>query len=149
MRKPDFRTCENKDADQCPHQLHRSAADKCLCFRYIDTVRRYSHAEISCLWWIWSETPKTSFLVTRLISYTKDKSIPTTAFKSIQHLSKLNFKVQHCVKLLKIIIKKIPHRYKIIAKLTNAKIGYDLLIYTDKTKTILKCIIQVGSDVNE
>ena len=35
MRKPDFRICENKDADQLRSYC---AADQRLCFRYIDTT---------------------------------------------------------------------------------------------------------------
>ena len=74
MRKPDFCICENKDADQC------------LCFRYMDsTIPLLPKSEISSLQpssvavqpglcRTWSETPKTSFLTTRLI-YKKEKNI--------------------------------------------------------------------------
>ena len=76
MRKPDFRTCENKDADQLRGNRE---ADQRLCFRYIDsTIPLLSIYEISSLYptcvvvqlglcWTWSETPKTGFLRTRLL----------------------------------------------------------------------------------
>ena len=45
MRKPVFRICENKDADQV-HGNHE--ADQCLCFRYTDsTIPLLSKVEIS------------------------------------------------------------------------------------------------------
>ena len=59
MRKPDFCICENKDADQLGGNRE---ADQRLCFHYTDsdcTARFVS---------TWSETPKTGFLRTRLIS---------------------------------------------------------------------------------
>ena len=75
MRKPAFCICENKGADQ----LHSNrAADKSLCFRYIDsTIPLLSKSKFSGLWpsvvmqpglnqiQTWSETPKTGFLTTR------------------------------------------------------------------------------------
>ena len=76
MRKPAFCICENKDADQL---LGNREADQRLCFRYTDsTMLLLPKCEISCLWpssvtvqpglfRTWSETPKTSFLTTRLI----------------------------------------------------------------------------------
>ena len=77
MRKPDFRICENKGADQlCGNRT----ADQRLCLRYTDsTIPLLSKCEISSLepssvtaqpglCQTWSETPKTSFLTTRLIS---------------------------------------------------------------------------------
>ena len=47
MRKPTFRICENKDADQ----LHGNReADQRLCFRYTDsTIPLLSKSEISSL----------------------------------------------------------------------------------------------------
>ena len=75
MRKPDFCICENKDADQL--RGYREA-DQRLCFRYIDsTTPLLSKSEISSLkpssiivqpglCRTRSETPKTSFLITRL-----------------------------------------------------------------------------------
>ena len=77
MRKPDFCICENKDADQ----LHGyREADQRLCFRYTDsTISQLPKSDISSLYPFsvavqpglcrtWSETPKTGFLTTRLIS---------------------------------------------------------------------------------
>ena len=76
MRKPDFCICENKDADQLRGNRE---ADLRLCFRYIDsTIPLLSKYEISSLlpscvvvdpglFGVWSETPKTGFLTTRLI----------------------------------------------------------------------------------
>ena len=76
MRKPAFCICENKDADQLRGNC---AADQRLCFRYTDsTIPLLSKSKISSLtpssvtaqpglcgtWW---ETPKTGFLITRLI----------------------------------------------------------------------------------
>ena len=77
VRKPDFCICENKDADQLRGNRE---ADQRLCFRYTDsTVPLVSKSEISSLYLFseavqpslcgtWSETPKTGFLRTRLIS---------------------------------------------------------------------------------
>ena len=71
MRKPDFCICENKDADQL---RGNPEADQRLCFRYMDSaIPLLSKSEISSvavqhgLCRIWSETPKTGFLTTRLI----------------------------------------------------------------------------------
>ena len=78
MRKPAFCICENKDTDQLRGNRE---ADQRLCFRYMDsTVPLIPKSEISSLQpssvvvkppfcRTWSETPKTSFLATRLISY--------------------------------------------------------------------------------
>ena len=78
MRKPAFCICENKDADQLRGNRE---ADQRLCFRYIDsTISLLSKSEISSLWpsYVvvqpslcrnWSGTPKTGFLITRLIRY--------------------------------------------------------------------------------
>ena len=71
MRKPAFCKCENKDADQlCGNRT----ADQRLCFRYIDSTipllpksKFQASSHIQCLCQTWSETPKTSFLTTRLI----------------------------------------------------------------------------------
>ena len=76
MRKPAFCICENKDTDQLGD--HR-AADQRLCFRYINrTIPLLPNSEISSLLLpsvavqpglceIWSKTPKTGFLASRLI----------------------------------------------------------------------------------
>ena len=77
MRKPAFCICENKDADQLRGNRE---ADQRLCFRYTDsTIPLLPKSEISslkpssvavqpCLCWTRSETSKTGFLRTRLIS---------------------------------------------------------------------------------
>ena len=76
MRKPDFCICENKDADQLRGNRE---ADQRLCFRYTDsTTHQLTKSEFSSLQpssvavqpglcRTWSETPKTGFLITRLI----------------------------------------------------------------------------------
>ena len=47
MRKPDFRVCENKDADQLRGNRE---ADQRLCFRYTDsTIPLLYKSEISSL----------------------------------------------------------------------------------------------------
>ena len=78
MRKPAFCICENKDADQLRGNCE---ADLRLCFRYMDgTIPLLPKSEISSLYpssvavqpglcRTWSETPKTSFLTTRLTFY--------------------------------------------------------------------------------
>ena len=76
MRKTDFCLCEDKGADQ----LHSSCeAGRCLCFRYTDSaiaLLRTSETTNFCsssvaaqagLCQTLSETPKTGFLVSRLI----------------------------------------------------------------------------------
>ena len=75
MRKPAFCICENKDADQLRGNCE---ADQRLCFRYTDTtIPLLPKSEISSLslssvtvqpglCGVWSETPKTGFLTTRL-----------------------------------------------------------------------------------
>ena len=77
MRKLDFCICENKDADQLRGSRE---ADQRLCFRYTDStipllpkseilsLKLFSEAVQSGLCQTWSETPKTGFLRTRLIS---------------------------------------------------------------------------------
>ena len=77
MSKPDFYICENTDADQLRGNRE---ADQRLCFRYTDsTIPLLPKSEISSLFpssvvlqpglcRTWSETPKTGFLTTRLIS---------------------------------------------------------------------------------
>ena len=81
MRKPAFCICENKDADQLRGNRE---ADQRLCFRYTDsTISLLPKYEISSLQpssvaaqpglcGTWSETPKTGFLTTRLISFSTD-----------------------------------------------------------------------------
>ena len=76
MRKPYICICKNKDADQLGGNRE---ADQRLCFRHTDsTIPLLSKSEIShllpsCvpvqpgLCGTWSETPKTGFLITRLI----------------------------------------------------------------------------------
>ena len=76
MREPTICICENKDADQFRGNRE---ADQRLCFRYMDsTIPLLSKSEISRLkpssvavqpglCGTWSETPKTGFLITRLI----------------------------------------------------------------------------------
>ena len=75
MRNPAFCICENKDADQL---CGKREADQRLCFRYtgstislqpkyeISSLQSSSVAEQPGLCGTWSETPKTSFLTTRL-----------------------------------------------------------------------------------
>ena len=85
MRKPAFCICKNKDADQLRGNRE---ADQRLCFRYTDTTIPFSKSEISSLWpssvtaqpglcGTWSETPKTSFLLKRLIYFTEYHDIQT------------------------------------------------------------------------
>ena len=78
MRKPDFCICENKDADQLRGNRE---ADQRLCFRYSDSKipllpkSKISSLKLSCvtvqpgLCRTRSETPKTGFLITRLILF--------------------------------------------------------------------------------
>ena len=84
VRKPAFCICENKDADQLRSNRE---ADQHLCFRYTDkTIPLLPKYEISnlkpssvvvqpSLCWTWSETPKTGFHTTRLISDGKNAGI--------------------------------------------------------------------------
>ena len=78
MRKPAFCICENKDADQL--RGNNREADQRLCFCYIASSiplyflkSKFQASEISSavvqpgLCRIWSETPNTGFLTTRLI----------------------------------------------------------------------------------
>ena len=77
VRKPAFCICENKDADQLRGNRE---ADQRLCFRHTDsTITLLPKSEISRflpfsvavqpgLCRTWSDTPKTGFLRTRLIS---------------------------------------------------------------------------------
>ena len=69
-RKPDFCLCENKGADQLRSNCK---ADQHLCFRYMDsTIPLLFISKISSILLFsmtvqaWSETPKTSFLASRL-----------------------------------------------------------------------------------
>ena len=76
VRKAAFCICENKDADQL---RGNRKADQRLCFRYTDSaislLRKYEISSLPLssvavqphLCGIWSETPKTGFLTTRLI----------------------------------------------------------------------------------
>ena len=76
MRKPDFCIRENKGADQL---CSNCTADQHLCFRYSDrTIPLLSITNIPSLYpasvtvqddlcRTWSETPKTGFLMSRLI----------------------------------------------------------------------------------
>ena len=76
VRKTFFCICENKDADQLRGNRE---ADQPLCFRYIDsTIPLLSKSKISSLTQssvtaqprlcrTWSETPKTGFLIVRLL----------------------------------------------------------------------------------
>ena len=75
MRKPDFRLCENKGADQLRSNCE---ADQCLCFRYTDsTISLLLKSEISSfspssvaayagLCRPRSETAKTDFIASQL-----------------------------------------------------------------------------------
>ena len=75
LRKPTFRICENKDADQLRGNRE---ADQRLCFRYIDSsIPLLSKSEVLSLYpssvtvqsgfcRTWSEIPKTGFLTQRL-----------------------------------------------------------------------------------
>ena len=50
VRKPDFCTCENKDADQLRGDRGDREADQRLCFRHLDsTIPLLSKSEISSL----------------------------------------------------------------------------------------------------
>ena len=76
VRKPEFCLCENKGTDQLRSNCE---ADQRLCFHYTDsTISLLLKCEISSFWpasvtvqvslcQTWSETPKTSFLASRLI----------------------------------------------------------------------------------
>ena len=76
MRKPDFRLCENKGADQ----LHNNCeADQRLCLHYMDSTiplllkskissfYQSSVAAEASLCWKWLEDPKTGFMASQLI----------------------------------------------------------------------------------
>ena len=82
MRKSDFCTCENKGADQL---RGNGEADQRLCFRYTDSTisllplytKFQASSHILCPGYVavqpglsrtWSETPKTGFLIKRLLS---------------------------------------------------------------------------------
>ena len=83
LRKPAFCICENKDADQLRGNRE---ADQRLCFRYSDsTITLLPKSEISRFYpssviaqsdlcRTRSETPKTGFLITRLILKKKLRS---------------------------------------------------------------------------
>ena len=95
MRKPDFCICENKDADQLRGNRE---ADQRLCFHYTDsTIPLLPKSEISNLQpssviaqpglcGTWSETPKTGFLITRLIFLlTREGQCQTNQTKFVAH----------------------------------------------------------------
>ena len=89
VRKPAFRICENKDADQLRGNRE---ADQRLCFRYTDsTIPLLSKSEISSLkpssvavqsglCQTWSETPKTGFLTTRLYCFLQVQTVSWSLF---------------------------------------------------------------------
>ena len=93
MRKPAFCIGENKDADQLRGNRE---ADQCLCFRYIGSaIPLLPKYEISSLYpycvvvepglcRTWSETPKTGFLITRLILHLSKEYICHTVFQVSQ-----------------------------------------------------------------
>ena len=96
LRKPAFCICENKDADQLRGIRE---ADQRLCFRYMEsTIPLLPKFEISSLLpssvtaqpdlcRTWSETPKTGFLRTRLISsrHTEGGNSTDTDTKTNKH----------------------------------------------------------------
>ena len=89
MRKPFFCICENKDADQL--RANREANQR-LCFHYtVSTIPLLPKSDISSLshlLWLYglcrtrSETPKTGFLITRLIYVTGFQNPPSPMKKS-------------------------------------------------------------------
>ena len=91
VRKPAFYICENKDADQL---RGNHEADQRLCFRYSDSmIPVLSKSKISRLYpssvtaqpglyRTWSETPKTGFLTTRLVSNQVRLKTPFPATKT-------------------------------------------------------------------
>ena len=106
MRKPAFCICENKDADQLRGNRE---ADQRLRFRHTDSaIFLLSKSEISRLYpssvavqpglcLTWSETPKTGFLTTRLISNSiwksKMKDAQKTANCSRQDVTQISNKI--------------------------------------------------------
>ena len=99
MRKPDFCTCENKDADQLRGNRE---ADQRLCFRHTDsTIPLLPKPKISSFKLYpaiaqpgtWSETPKTGFLTTRLISDLDQLSCRNTMHTI--HLQALTLRFKH------------------------------------------------------
>ena len=110
-RKPDFCLCENKGADQLRSNCE---ADQRLCFRYTgSTLSLLIKSEISSFYaasgtvhvglcQTWSETPKTGFLVSRLISFQLclalvmampgKKSMNTTNIKTISVIPMANIR---------------------------------------------------------
>ena len=107
MRKPAFCICKNKDADQLRGNRE---ADQRLCFRYRDsTIPLLSKSEIPSLLpssvavqpglnRTWSETPKTGFLMKRLIlSMRVDKGYDKDLGLCLCWMSELSFlKVWKC-----------------------------------------------------
>ena len=120
MRKPDFRICENKDADQL---RGNHEADQRLCFRYIDsTIPLLSKSEISSLYYssvavqpglcqTWSQTPKTGFLRTRLKLY----QVLAIVYESSAYLVTVSFiiKMIACSKWQRMHIKNMQRHCKI------------------------------------
>ena len=96
MRKPAFRICKNKDADQL---RGNRAADQCLCFCYLaSTIPLLPKSEITSLYissvavqpglcWTWLETPKTDFLATRLIVFSTYILLPVDWFCRLSYSS--------------------------------------------------------------
>ena len=84
MRKPAFCICENKDADQLRGNRE---ADQRLCFRFLEsTMHLLSKYEISSLYSssmavqpglcrTRSETPKTGFLIPRLMCIPSEDTV--------------------------------------------------------------------------
>ena len=67
VRKPVFCICQNKGADQ---MRGNRGADQCLCFLYkVQSLYFLNPNFQACLCWTWTETPKTGFVVTRLMSF--------------------------------------------------------------------------------
>ena len=108
MRKPVFSICENKDADQL--RCNR-AADQRLCLCYIDSsIPLLTKSKISSFWpsyvlvqpdlcQTWSETPKTSFLMTRPISFMASFQNHKVVFKSsVNHIFTCCIGNQHRLK---------------------------------------------------
>ena len=114
MRKPALCICENKDADQlCGNR----EADQRLCFRYTDsTIPLLPTFEISNLWpsslavqpclcRTWSETPKTSFLTTRLkLAWTSIQSDHSLQCQHVESLAIYIVSTQRKLLSFKVII---------------------------------------------
>ena len=117
MRKPTFCTCENKDANQL---RGNRKADQCSCFRDKDcTIPLLPNFESSSLWRssvaaqpgfcrTWSETPKTSFLTSRLnytwVTHSSDLFVCLLYHASSQRKQNLIQLTLSLSKLLNIVI---------------------------------------------